>query len=215
MDAPNRPLAPPDDYRPPNEDTVGGITLPPEITALPENSKQWRARVRELIQELRRKDLTPCRGALYRRNANGTMSACVEGVINDMAIRGGINAQWIEYETEDDAGNAITTWDAMCIASEQHRAIEPVNRALGHALLYHGMDLPGGQLIIDILECDPDFIRRVINEKHGITLGYQSGASMNDSLVSQDANPLLVAADIIEHLLEKPSRSPWHSRINH
>ncbi len=76
---------------------------------LPDHPEQWEGRVRELIRELRRPDLMPCRGFLYRRDAAGQLSACIEGVINEMAIRNGLPALWVEMEIEVDDG-PITIW---------------------------------------------------------------------------------------------------------
>ena len=63
--------------------------MPATIQYLPENKDQWRTRVQELIRELRRPDLAPSRGFLYRQDADGNLSTCIEGVVNEMAIRNG------------------------------------------------------------------------------------------------------------------------------
>ena len=52
-----------------------------------------------------------------------------------------------------------------------------------------------GHFAIDILDCDPTFIRTVINVQHGTSFGKDYGASLNDKLVESGANPLTVTAD--------------------
>ncbi len=81
-------------------------------------------------------------------------------------------------------------------------------------MLYHGFDMPEGRFAIDILDCDPVFIRTVINERHGTSFGADYGARPNDKIIERGTNPLLVAADIFKHLIERPERSIWHNRVN-
>lgn len=185
------------------------------IQHLPESPKQWRIRVQELIQELRRPDLTPSRGFLYRQDTAGALSACIEGVVNEMAIRNGLPAEWLAMEIEDGEGTPITIWEVEPPSPDGVEPIETSNAALPEALLYHGFDMPDGKLSIDILDCDPVFIRTVINTRHGTSFGARSGAILNDQLISQGVNQLLIAADIFEHLLDRPNQGIWDGRINH
>ena len=187
--------------------------MPVNIPYLPKNPEQWKGRIRELIAEMRRPDLTPCSGFLYRQDAAGNLSACIEGVINEMAIRNGLPALWVEMDIEGDDG-PITIWEAEPPTPDGAEPTETSNTVLMEALLYHGFDMPDGHLAIDILDCDPAFIRTVINERHGTSFGTDYGARLNDKLIERGANPLLVAADIFEHLLERPNRNIWHTQIN-
>ena len=183
-------------------------------TYLPENPTEWRRRVRDLIAELRRTDLNPSRGHLYAQNDNGDLMACIEGVINDMAIEGGVPATWVDMEIDGPDEEPLTVWEVMPPETGQGNAVEYSNRALPEALLYHGFDMPDGNFVIDALDGDVEFIREVINGRHGASFGVDPGAGLNDSLVKQGVNPLLLAADILEHLLDKPLHSAWHERIN-
>ena len=185
-----------------------------QTTYLPANKDQWESRVRELIQELRRPDLTPHRGFLYHQDAAGNLSACIEGVVNEMALRNGLAAEWTELEIEDDDGEPITVWEVEPTTSNGAEPTETSNVALPEALLYHGFNMPEGRLEIDILDCDPAFIRTVINERHGTSFGADRGARLNDQLIKRGTNPLLVVADMLEHLVERPNSSMWHSQIN-
>ena len=188
--------------------------MPVTIQHLPKNKDQWQTRVQELIRELRRPDLTPCRGFLYRQDADGNLSACIEGVINEMAIRNGIPAMWAEMEIEGEDGEAITIWEIEPPTKNGAETNETSNRALKEALLYHGFNMQDGHLAIDLLDCDPTFIRTVINVQHGTAFGTDYGARLNDKLVESATNPLTVTADILEHLLERLDRSIWHGQIN-
>ena len=185
------------------------------IQHLPESPEQWRNRVQELIKELRRPDLTPSQDFLYRQDTAGTLSACIEGIVNEMAIRNGLPAEWLAMEIEDGEGTPITIWEVKPPSRDGVEPIETSNAALPEALLYHGFDMADGKLSIDILDCDPVFIRTVINTRHGMSFGASSGAVLNDQLIRQGANPLLIAADILEHLLDRPNRGIWDDRINH
>ena len=188
--------------------------MPVTTQHLPENKCQWRTRVQELIRELRRPELAPCREYLYRQDADGNLSACIEGVVNEMAIRNGLPAMWAEMEIEGEDGEAITIWEIEPPTRNGTEATETSNRALKEALLYHGFEMQDGHLAIDILDCDPTFIRTVINVRHGTSFGTDYGASLNDKLVGSGANPLTVTADILEHLLEQLDRSIWHGQVN-
>lgn len=59
---------------------------------LPANPGQWRARVQTLITALRDPQLAPCKQFLYLLDSAGQLAACYEGVVNEMAIRGGLAA---------------------------------------------------------------------------------------------------------------------------
>ena len=184
------------------------------IQHLPESPEQWRSRVQELIEELRRPDLTPNQGFLYRQAA-GALSACIEGIVNEMAIRDGLPAEWLAMEIEDWEGTPITVWEVELPWRDGVEPIESSNAALPEALLYHGFDMPDGKLSIDILDCDPVFIRTVINIRHGMSFGASRRAVLNDQIILQGGNPLIIAADIFEHLLDRPNRGIWDGRINH
>ena len=180
---------------------------------LPESPDQWRSRVRALVAELRKPEITPCRGYLYTMDAQGKLNACIEGVINDMAIRAGIPADWTETTIQWEDDEHVTFWEAYPDGDDKDTA-GSANRALPDALLYHGFDMPEGQFLINALDCDPGFIRETINSKHGFAFGVLPAASLNDDLIEKDVNPLLVTADLLEHLLTKPLSSIWHPRIN-
>ena len=185
-----------------------------QTTYLPENDDQRKSRVHDLINEMRRPDLAPCRGFLYQRDADGNLSACIEGIVNEMAIRNGLPALWVEMKITEDDDKLITIWEVQPPTLDGTEPAETSNAALPEALLYHGFNMPDGRLEVDILDCDPDFIQTVINERHGTSFGADYGAILNDKLIRQGANPLLVAADMLEHLLERPNLNMWHSQIN-
>ena len=188
--------------------------MPVEIQYLPESPEQWRSRVQELIQELRRPDLKPSQGFLYRQDNTGALSACIEGVVNEMTIRNGLPAEWVAMEIEDEQGTPITIWEVEPPPPDGVEPIETSNTALPEALLYHGFNMPDGKLSINILDCDPVFIRTVINTQHGTSFGANHGAILNDQLTRQGTNLLLLAADIFEHMLDRPNQGIWHGRIN-
>ena len=179
---------------------------------LPHTPEQWRRRTVGLIAALRRPGLAPSRGHLYQRNANGTLSACIEGVVNDLAIRAGVPAYWIEMEVDGPDERPVTVWEAMPL---QDDTSETTNRVLPEALFYHGLDMPDGAFYIDVLDCDREFIRRVLNGRHGISFEVEPAAGLNDSLIRQGANPLLVAADLLDHLMTRPLSSVWHPTVNY
>ena len=182
---------------------------------LPENLVEWRLRIRELIDELRNPNLLPGRGHLYAQAKDGRLLACIEGVVNEMASRNSVPAQWVNMEIDGPDSEPLTIWEIMPPCHQNYDTVESSNRALPEALLYHGFDMPEGNLVVDALDCSPAFIREVINEKYGIAFGDDSAAVLNDKLQRQDVNPLHVMADILEHVAEKPHSCIWHGRINH
>ena len=182
---------------------------------LPPGPEEWRGRIADLVRELRNPELEPGSGHLYRQEENGPMTACVEGVINEMAIRGGLPAFWFDFEDDDNA----TVWDAEQPDRDGtepfgYRFVDAANVAIPEALLYHGLSVAEGRHVVDILECDSSFIRSVINDRHGVALGADTLPGVNDRLLKDGANPLHVMADVFEHLLEKPAAGSWHPRVN-
>ena len=115
--------------------------MPVNIPYLPKNPDQWKRRIRELIAEMRRPDLTPCSGFLYRQDAAGNLSACIEGVINEMAIRNGLPALWVEMDIEGDDA-PITIWEVEPPTPDGAEPTETSNTVLMEALLYHGSTCP-------------------------------------------------------------------------
>jgi hypothetical protein len=181
---------------------------------LPTSPEQWRQRIRELVQELRRPDLTPCRGVLYEQVQNNAIGACVEGVINEMAIRGGVPATWEEYDLSEDDELTRITWEILPPDDPRGAETESVPTALPEALLYHGFNIEDGGLCIDVLECDNAFIREVVNGRHNTSFGAAKAATLNDRMMAEGVNTLLLTADIFEHLMERPNRNIWHHTVN-
>ena len=149
---------------------------------LPGDLSTWQRRIEDLIAELRRPDLQPCSGFLYRKEAGQPLQACIDGVINEMAIRGGVPGAWTEYTDADDEN--VIFWD---IEQPDRGGEEPFGLlftdaptvAMPEALFYHGLDVQDGQHIIDIMQCDPTFIRSVINGRHGLAMGTATTVKTN------------------------------------
>lgn len=96
----------------------------------------------------------------------------------------------MDLEIEDT--NLITIWeveqpDRKGVEPYGIHCIGPTNVALPEALLYHGLMVQDdGRHPFDILECKPEFIREVINTRHGISMGADYGAKVNDRLIDQE-----------------------------
>lgn len=118
---------------------------------LPANLAEWRQRVRDLISELRSPRLKPGRGHLYAQTSEENLLACIEGVVNEMAVRGGVPAEWVDMEIDGPDDEPLTMWEILPPASEADDNVESGNRALPEALLYHGFDMPDGNLVVDAL----------------------------------------------------------------
>ena len=180
---------------------------------LPKHPAHWRERMQALIHELRSPDLNPGLGHLYAKDEAGNLSACIEGVINEMAVRGGMPAAWAEMEIEGPDDGFLTIWEIYPPYRAGEEDPETVNRALPEALSYHGFNMPDGRFLLDVLDCDLGFIREAVNERHGVIFGAQQAENLNDDLVKQGANPLRLAADVLEHLMDRPSNA-WDERVN-
>lgn len=182
---------------------------------LPSNPAQWRQRVTDLIQELRRPDVTPIAGALYATTARGEQCACIGGIITDMAVRGGLTAKWLEADWllpsgEYREGNA---WNIS--RTSEYRGPdqdEDLNVPLPEACLYHGLGTQENMHHIDMCDMEPAFWRQV-NRDHDAALGYDSVVTLNDRHIGTPTNPLRLYADILEQMLQHPYTGLWHSRV--
>ena len=172
--------------------------------------------MRALIEQMRNPNLSPCKGILYGKDLHGQMNACIDGVINEMAINNGVPSHWIELE------DAVEDYPSIWEAEQPDRNgaepfgiyyIDPSNTAIPEAVLYHGMSIVEGKHLVDVFNCDPQFVRDVINKKYETSFGTKSTAKLNDIIFDNGANPLLMMADILEHLLDKPYTTGWHDRI--
>ena len=173
---------------------------------LPPSQEEWNARVQALITELRRPDLTPVSGVLYAQTDTGTRCACIGGVVNDMAIRGGLTASWLETDWLRKAGdhNPGNAWETSRTQEYQGPdRNEPLNAPLPEACLHH----------TDIFDMNPTF-RRYINREHRTALGYEDMVRLNDRHIGTQTNPLRLFADILEHMLGNGHTAFWHQLIN-
>lgn len=185
----------------------------PEI-CLPENPTEWRRRVRGLIAELRRTNLNPSRGHLYAQNANGDLMACIKGVINDMAIEGGVPATWVDMEIDGPDEEPLTVWEVMPPETDQSDTVETTNRALPEALPVPRLRYARWKLCHRRSGLRRRLLQRSHQQPVRRIIWRQCGRWPERQLGQAGVNPLPLAADILEHLMDKPLRSAWHRRIN-
>ena len=182
---------------------------------LPSTREQWAQRVGDLTRELRRPEITPCAGELYI-TGNGRLQACISGIINDMAIRGGVPALWTDTEHPDLEDSL--QWEVLPPPTnganpQEDESRETTNELLPEAALYHGLNLEEGRHHVDAMDLDLEF-RLYLNHTYGAALGYTSTPQLNDRWVQDHgANPLLAFADILDHMLQRPHTSFWHHRV--
>ena len=138
-------------------------------------------------------------------------------MINDQAIRGGVPMYWNEAEEfpdeDDDDERLRLVWD-MEQPEFGHHFLKDTNVALPEALLYHGMALEDGGHVVDVMECDMGFVRRVVNDVHGVSFGALRTFRLNDEAYGAGAHPLRLMADLLEHLMERGPLDSWHPRVN-
>lgn len=186
-----------------------------ESQYLPASPDQWAQRLQALLKELRRTDITPIKGYLYAKTADGTTCACIGGIINDMAIRSGLTAQWEETDWLLPSGSyaAGTAWD---ITRTQEYAgpdqEENLSVPLPEACLHHGFNLEDNLVHITISDMNPEFWSYV-NRVHHTALGAEHIISLNDRHIGTTTNPLHLFADIIEHMADRPA-DLWHPSVN-
>ena len=189
---------------------------------LPSNLAQRDQRVRDLITELRRADLTPCSDFLYASMPDGAMHASIDGVINDLAQRAGVPLDWLDVGPQQirpsDTSESTATWEIIHPERGGGAPFGPMLNEDGgvaapEALLFHGFNLSEGQTLVDTMDCQVRFIGDVINGRHGIVFGCYPTTELNDAVHRQGANPLTLMADILEHLLSRPLASIWHRGV--
>ena len=184
---------------------------------LPASRAEWQERVTTLYELMGDRTLAPCNDFLYMRRGDGAMRACVEGVINKAAIDAALPVEWLECGHAD--LDDVVYWDVEQPDRGDTRPfgsifVDSVNLALPEALLYHGMNVDEGKSLLDILDCDRDFIREFVNIKHGAVLGCDRLSKVNRKLIGQGVNPLPLMADLLRHLVGKPHCGFWHPRVN-
>jgi len=119
---------------------------------LPKSRTEWQERVQRTISELRRTDLSPCVMECYWRSPAGHLSASIDGVLNEVAIRGGISAQWVEQpHWEPDEDDPDGWQDGTRYRAATGEETSPANSALREALVWHGMRVDeNGEHLTDV-----------------------------------------------------------------
>lgn len=196
------------------------MTLPNSNTGieryLPHDISQWNERIAALTRELRRPDITPIKAYLYARTEDGVTCACIGGIINDLAIRGGINAEWTETDWLLPSGeySTGTAWETTVTPDDPDGSREEnFSLPIPEAALYHGLNLEQNLPFYDLSEMSPEFWR-FVNREHGAALGAESVVKLNDRHIGTSTNPLLLYADILDHMLGIPQANFWHPHVN-
>ena len=186
-----------------------------ESDYLPATPEEWQERLQALVQELRRPDISPIKGYLYAETDEGAPCACIGGIINDMAIRAGLAADWEETDWLLPSGDYAEgrAWDTT--RTEDYQGPdkdENLSVPLPEACLHHGFNLEDNLVHVTISDMDQAFLSHV-NRAHHTALGAESIITLNDRHIGTPTNPLRLFADILEHLANRPA-DIWHPRIN-
>ena len=217
--------------------TTAGIPSIRDLNAklLPKTADQWRERVHKAVIELRRDDLVPCRRESYRLNPSGQIMASIQGVLNEMAIRNGLDAKWTEqphWEPEDNDPDGWT--EGVHFRTSLNNPIRhtyhqyqhdnprtPTGSALPEALIWHGMKItPEGQHYTGVHLLDAR-VRKPLYLHGCQNLTELPIGMVNDMLyetkfhtvTSESINPLHTFADLMETLAEKPEHEFWDPAI--
>ena len=188
---------------------------------LPKSRTEWQERVQRTISELRRTDLSPCVMECYWRSPAGHLSASIDGVLNEVAIRGGISAQWVEQpHWEPDEDDPDGWQDGTRYRAATGEETSPANSALREALVWHGMRVDeNGEHLTDIALLDP-LIREPMITHQCESLTRLPIGLVNDLLYETryhsfgpPINPLTAYANLMENLLEDPENDFWDPRV--
>ena len=217
--------------------TIAGIPSIRDLNAklLPETDDQWRERVHKAVIELRRDDLVPCRRESYRLNPSGQIMASIQGVLNEMAIRNGLDAKWTEQPHWEPEDNDPYGWpegvhfrtslnNPVRHTYHQYQSANPrtpTGSALPEALIWHGMKMtPEGQHYTSVHLLDA-WVRKPLYLHGCQNLAELPIGMVNDMLyetkfhtvTSESINPLHAFADLMEALTEKPEHEFWDPAI--
>ena len=198
---------------------------------LPKTNQEWLDRIQKAINEMRRPDLLPCSMESYRKHPDGAWMAGIDGVLNDMAIKSGINAEWVEQphwapdEDDPDGWEEGVHYRAKVNdpkrPNKEHHNDSPTNAILTEALLWHGIRVDeNGHHEISIDLIDPRILVPMRAHQCESMTELPLGL-LNDMLHETEmhtfeidpVNPLLFYADLLEEMMKQPDHIFWDPAI--